>query len=214
MPCPRRVTLRLRKLVGTCRQSIGTAMLPFHGHDAHWPWITAAGVLLALGLLLAGSRRTPPADAPRTVAAVDLPRYLGTWYGLPGCQPLPGWRRPRLRAGHRDLYRAAGWADRRAEPLRRCRQAARRRRPGLCGGRQRRRPAAGQLLLAVLWGLLGVGARPRTTAGRWSAIRIGNTCGSCRAARHGAADYAAAVGIARAQGFAVEALRPTRQDGA
>ena len=53
-----------------------------HGHDAHWPWITAAGVLLALGLLLAGCAGTPPADAPRTVAAVDLPRYLGTWYEI------------------------------------------------------------------------------------------------------------------------------------
>lgn len=45
-------------------------------------------VPLALLLVLLGCAATPPADAPRTVAAVDLPRYLGTWYEI---ARLPMW---------------------------------------------------------------------------------------------------------------------------
>ena len=36
-------------------------------------------LILALPLALLGCAGTPPADAPRTVAAVDLGRHLGTW---------------------------------------------------------------------------------------------------------------------------------------
>jgi apolipoprotein D and lipocalin family protein len=37
---------------------------------------------LMLALALVGCAGTPSADAPRTVAAVDLGRYLGTWYEI------------------------------------------------------------------------------------------------------------------------------------
>lgn len=37
--------------------------------------------LLCVALLLAGCAAAP-ADPPRTVARVDLPRYLGTWYEI------------------------------------------------------------------------------------------------------------------------------------
>jgi apolipoprotein D and lipocalin family protein len=39
-------------------------------------------LLFATALLLAACAGTPPPDAPSTVAAVELPRYLGTWYEI------------------------------------------------------------------------------------------------------------------------------------
>jgi apolipoprotein D and lipocalin family protein len=75
-------------------------------------------VALLTGALLLGACAGPPADAPRTVAAVDTARYLGTWYEI---ARLPMWAQDSSRVVCEDVtatYTAR--ADGRIGVLNRC----------------------------------------------------------------------------------------------
>ena len=189
-------------------------MPPIHGHHAHKPRISVAGVLLALGLLPAGCAGTPPADAPRTVAAVDLPRYLGTWYEI---ARLPNrFQDGGGRACEQVTATYTARPDGRIGVLNRCDDAGR---PRVAAGQAYVVEGSGgaRLRVSFFWPFYGdywvVGLDPDY---RWAVVGDPDRKYLWILSRRPAmppADYAAAVGIARAQGFAVEALRPTRQDG-
>lgn len=166
-------------------------------------------------LLLLGACAGVPRDAPRTVAAVDLNRYAGTWFEI---ARFPNWfedGRGRSCAEVKATYTPR--PDGRIGVLNTCRDDA-------AGGLAR--DVEGQayvvegsngakLRVSFFWPFYGdywvLGLSPTY---RWAVVGApGRDYLWILARRPGlpAGDYAEAVGIARAQGFDITRLRPTRQ---
>lgn len=171
-------------------------------------------LLFATALLLAACAGTPPPDAPRTVAAVELPRYLGTWYEIA--------RLPNSFQDGRGRECEAVTATYTARPDGRIGVLNR------CDDRGVQRNAEGhayavegsgnaRLRVSFFWPFYGdywvIGLDPEY---RWAVVGDPEReylWVLSRTPAMAAEDYARAVGIARAEGFAVERLRPTRQGG-
>lgn len=171
--------------------------------------------LLLLGTACAGTPREPP---PATVAAVDLGRYVGTWYEIARLpapfQDGPGIRCTDVTATY--TPRPGG----RVGVLNRCRNAA-------AGGAEEAAKGSAyvvegsngaRLRVSFFWPFYGdywvIGLDPGY---RWAVVgepRRRYLWILSRTPSMRAGDYAEAVGIARAQGFPIERLQPTPQSGA
>lgn len=170
-----------------------------------------------LALLLLGACAAPPADAPRTVAAVDLDRSAGTWFEVArfpnrfedgsgrACAEVTATYTPRPdgRVGVRNTCRddAAGGLARDVEG-----QAY------VVEGSN-----GSKLRVSFFWPFFGnywmVGLSPDY---RWAVVgdpRREYLWVLARTPNLPGGDYAEAVGIARAQGFDITRLRATRQAG-
>ena len=170
-------------------------------------------LLFSALLVLAGCAATPPADAPRTVPAVDLSRYAGVWHEVSrfpnrfqdgsgvSCtdvtaayEPRPGGR---LGVVNRCRNAAAGGAERVAEG----------RAYAVEGGNGAR------LRVSFFWPFYGdywvLGLSPDY---RWAVVgdpRRTYLWVLSRTPAMAEADYAAALAIARREGFDTARLRPT-----
>lgn len=173
--------------------------------------------LSVLALSLLGACAGEPQDAPRTVPAVDLNRYAGTWYEIarfpnrfedgPGlaCADVTATYTPR--------------PDGRIGVLNRCRNAA-------AGGAQRdargsayvvKGSQGAKLRVTFFWPFYGdywvLGLDPEY---RWAVVgdpRREYLWVLARRPALSAEDQARAVGIARAEGYDVGKLQPTPQSG-
>ena len=164
------------------------------------------------GVLLAGCAGAPAADAPRTVPAVDLQRYLGTWHEI---ARLPN----RFQDGGGRACEAVtatytARPDGRIGVLNRCADAGTMRE---ASGQAYAVEGSGNARLRVsfFWPFYGdywvVGLDPDY---RWAVVGSPDRRTLWILSRSPAMtpkENAEAVRIARAQGFAVEGLRPTLQ---
>ncbi|WP_270937877.1 lipocalin family protein [Falsiroseomonas oryzae] len=174
--------------------------------------------LTLLALLALGACATPPQRAPvQTVAAVDLQRYLGTWYEIA--------RFPNSfqdGRGRRCVETTATYTlrpDGQVGVTNRCLDAADNNREAVAEGRAYAVEGSNNARLRVtfFWPFYGdywvIGLEPTY---RWAVVGspgrdylwiLSRTPGMS------AGDYAAAVGAAAAQGFDVSRLQPTPQPG-
>lgn len=173
--------------------------------------------LLLASLLLIGACGGVPADAPRTVAAVDLQRYAGTWYEVARFPNRfeDGWGRACAEVTATYTPRPDG----RVGVLNTCRDDA-------AGGQAR--DVEGQayvvegsdgsrLRVSFFWPFFGnywvLGLSPDY---RWAVVgdpRREYLWVLARTPSLPGGDYAEAVAIARSQGFDITRLRATRQVG-
>lgn len=168
-------------------------------------------------LLLLGACAGVPADAPRTVAAVDLNRYAGTWYEV---ARFPNWFEDgRGRACAEVTATYTPRPDGRVGVLNTCRDDA-------AGGRVRdvegeayvvAGSGGSKLRVSFFWPIYGnywvLGVSPDY---RWAVVgdpRREYLWVLARTPSLADGDYAEAVAIARAQGFDITLLRATRQAG-
>ncbi|SDB45620.1 lipocalin family protein [Belnapia rosea] len=168
--------------------------------------------LLGALLLLAGCAGAPPADAPRTVPAVELGRYLGTWHeiarlpnrfqdgGGRACEAVTATYSPRDDGG--------------IGVVNRCDDAGKLRE---ATGRAYAVPGSGDARLRVsfFWPFYGdywvIGLDPGY---RWAVVGAPDRrylWVLARERRLAPAEWSRAIAIARSEGFAVERLRLTRQ---
>jgi len=175
-------------------------------------------LLLALPLILLGCAGTPPAGAPRPVAAVDPDRYHGTWYEIARlpmfAQDGPGIACEEVTA----TYTAR--PDGRIGVLNRCVNAldgdAPRGVPGRAYAVEGSNDA--RLRVSFLWPFHAdywvIGLDPDY---RWAVVgepRRRYLWILSRTPAMAPEDYAQAVAIARTQGYDLTGLRTTRQRGA
>jgi apolipoprotein D and lipocalin family protein len=173
--------------------------------------------LALLSVLVLAACLSPPRDAPATVAAVDLDRYAGTWFEIArfptrfqdgggiACTDVTAVYTPR--------------PDGRLGVRNRCRNAAADGAERVAGGSAYvvEGSDGARLRVSFFWPFYGdywvIGLDPGY---RWAVV--GDPSREylwvlSRSPVMHAGDYARAVGIARAQGFAIEKLQPTPQQG-
>jgi len=170
---------------------------------------------LVLALVLLAGCAAPPADAPRTVAAVDTGRYLGTWYEI---ARLPMWAQDSASVTCEDVtatYTARD--DGRIGVLNRCLNARDGDAPRQAAGTAYAVPGSGNARLRVsfFWPFYGdywvLGLDPDY---RWAVVGEPRRRWLWILSRTPAMDPAAldrAKAIAREAGYDLAPLRMTRQ---
>lgn len=159
---------------------------------------------LAIAIVNSFRRRAPPGPPPRTVAAVDLQRYLGLWYEA-GRLPNPeqdGGRRRCVDVTATYAMRADGSIDVRNQ----ARDAGTRMRPRGIHGRARPVDGSGAKLRVTFFGLFGgpywvLGLAPDY---RWALVGSPSRRRLwvlSRTPAMEAADYEEALRIAAAEGY-------------
>jgi apolipoprotein D and lipocalin family protein len=178
----------------------------------------ALAAVLALGPLAgAGCAAPSPAEAPRTVARVDLPRYLGTWYEI---ARLPMWAQDNRSVACEEVtatYTAR--SDGRIGVLNRCLNALDNGAPRQAGGSAYAVEGSGNAKLRVsfFWPFHGdywvLGLDPDY---RWAVMGEPGRRYLwilSRTPRMAPGDFARATAIAREAGYDLAPLRMTRQGG-
>jgi apolipoprotein D and lipocalin family protein len=181
---------------------------------------TRAPVLRALFLalpVLAGCAATPPPDAPRTVQTVDLARYAGLWHEV---SRFPNWFQDGRGVSCADTTATyEPRPDGRIGVVNRCRNAA-------AGGAERavegrayavEGSGGSRLRVSFFWPFYGdywvLGLSPDY---RWAVVgdpRREYLWVLSRTPTMAEADYAAALAVARREGFDTARLRPTARLG-
>jgi apolipoprotein D and lipocalin family protein len=173
--------------------------------------------LLLAAMLLAGCATTPPPPAVRTVASVDVQRYLGTWYEVARLPNSFQDERGRRCVGVTAHYAAR--EDGQIGVTNRCLDAADGNREVIARARAYAVDGSGNARLRVtfFWPFYGdywiIGLDPGY---RWAVVGTPSRDYLwilSRAPELRAGDYAQAVAIAREQGFDVTRLQPTPQTG-
>jgi apolipoprotein D and lipocalin family protein len=170
---------------------------------------------LAIALLLGACAGAPEAPPPATVAAVDLQRYAGTWYEVarfPNSFQDGGGR-----ACTATTATYSGRPDGRIGVLNRCLDASGQEVSASATAYPVEGSANARLRVTFFWPFYGdywvIGLDPDY---RWAVVGAPGRNFLWILSRSpglAAGDYAEAVGIAAAQGFAIHRLRPTPQPG-
>lgn len=173
--------------------------------------------LLFLLLVLAGCASAPQ-DPPRTVSAVDLPRYAGLWHEV---SRFPNWFQDGSRVSCTDVTAAyAPRPDGRIGVVNRCRNAVADGAERSVEGRAYAVEGSGgaRLRVSFFWPFYGnYWVLGLSSDYRWALVGDPRREYLWILARDPAmppADYAAALDIARREGFDTARLRPTVRRGA